>query len=182
MNVKKAVNYFKNTIIPLIQTNSPNIKSDMDIMILGSVGLGIDDEISDIEAAIYLDDIIWKNQGKQLQLLLNDCIAKTNQWKREGSIICVHPVSWLLDGNSQKFLSNNISNNNSLPWENVSFETLFTMQNNTIILNSKGILNSLREITDVNKYPKELWKKLLITNIKKLFVEESKVECSKERI
>lgn len=165
---KNAINYFKNTIIPLLQTNYPNIISDMDIMILGSVGLGIDDEISDIEAAIYLDDVIWKNQGKQLQLLLNDCIAKTNKWKREGSIICVHPVSWLLDGNSKKFLSDN----DALPWENVSFETLFTMQNNTIILNSKGILNRLREITDVNKYPKELWKKLLIINIKELFVEE----------
>ena len=40
-----AMNYFENIIIPLIQANYPNIISDMDIMILGSVGLGIDDEI-----------------------------------------------------------------------------------------------------------------------------------------
>lgn len=104
---KNAVNYFENIIIPLIQANYPNIISDMDIMILGSVGLGIDDEISDIEASIYLDDVIWNNQGKQLQLLLNDSLAKTNKWKREGSILCVHPVSWLLDGSANKFLSNN---------------------------------------------------------------------------
>jgi len=129
---KNAMNYFENIIIPLIQANYPNIISDMDIMILGSVGLGIDDEISDIEASIYLDDVIWKNQGKQLQLLLNDCLAKTNKWKREGSILCVHPVSWLLDGSANKFLSNN----DNLPWENISFETLFTMQTNSIILNS----------------------------------------------
>ena len=165
---KNAMNYFENIIIPLIQANYPNIISDMDIMILGSVGLGIDDEISDIEASIYLDDAIWENQGKQLQLLLNDCLAKTNNWKREGSILCVHPVSWLLDGSANKFLSNN----DNLPWENISFETLFTMQKNTIILNSKGILTHLREKTDVTKYPEQLWKKSLITNIKELYVEE----------
>ncbi len=78
---KNAIKYLEKEILPLIQENHPSIMSDMEIMILGSVGLGIDDDISDIEVSIYLEDEIWKTQGKQLQLLLNDCLAKTNLWK-----------------------------------------------------------------------------------------------------
>ncbi len=165
---KHAIQYFENIIIPLIQTNYPNMISDMDIILLGSVGLGIDDDISDIEASIYLDDVIWKNQGKQLQLLLNECLTKTNQWMSEDSILCVHPVSWLLDGNANQFLSGN----DNLPWEDISFETLFTIQKNTIILNSKGTLKHLREKTKATKYPEQLWKKSLITNFKELAIED----------
>jgi len=141
--MKDAVRYFKNTIIPLIQANFPDLMPEMDIMILGSVGMGIDDEISDIEAAVYLSDPIWKSRGKDLQLALNDCLARTNKWKGKGSILCVHPFSWLLDFNANNFLYEN-SENDNLPWEKVSFESLFTMQNNKIILNNKGILDTLR--------------------------------------
>lgn len=165
---RNAVDYFENTIIPLIQAYFPDLLPEMDIMLLGSVGLGIDDEISDIEAAIYLEDSKWKAHGKGLQLLLNDCLARTNKWKSKGSILCVHPVSWLLDGHSNKFLLNNDNYIDNLPWEKVSFETLFTIQNNKIILSNKGILKALREKTVSDKYPQKLWKKMLITNLKEL--------------
>ena len=154
-----ALEYFNNIIIPHIKTTYPNLIPDIDIMILGSVGLGIDDESSDLEAAIYLDDDLWRSKGKQLQLSLNGCLSRTNKWKSKGSILCVHPVSWLLDGNAIAFLTND----DNLPWENVSFETLYTLQKNTIILNSKGTLQHLREKTAVTEYPEQLWKKLLIT-------------------
>jgi hypothetical protein len=165
---QNALEYFENTIMPMIEENYAEMVFDMDIMILGSVGLGIDDDISDIEVAIYLDDKLWKSRGKQLQLLLNDCLTKTNRWKKEGSIICVHPVSWLLDGNAEKFLIDT----DELPWEKVSFETLFVMQENTILYNSRGILSRLREITSVSKYPEHLWKKFLIIKLKELILED----------
>lgn len=168
---RNAVEYFEKTIIPLIQANFSELIPEMDIMLLGSVGLGIDDEISDIEAAIYLEDSTWKAHGMGLQLLLNDCLARTNQWKSKGSIICVHPVSWLLDGYSQKFLSHNNDNLCNLPWEKVSFESLFTIQNNKIILSNKGILKDLREKTAIDKFPSSIWKKLLIINLKELINE-----------
>lgn len=165
---KNVLEYFENNVMPMIKENFSEIINEMDIMLLGSVGLGIDDEFSDMEASIYLDDIFWKKQGKQLQLLLDDCLTKTNMWKKEGSIICVHPVSWLLDGNAEKFLNNA----DELPWEKVSFETLFTMQKNTIYYNSKGTLNRLREITSVSEYPEHLWQKHLIIKLKELIFED----------
>lgn len=161
---KNVLQYFENTVIPMIQENFGEIINEMDIMILGSVGLGIDDEFSDMEASIYLDDILWKKQGKHLQLLLNEYLTKTNMWEKEGSIICVHPISWLLDGNAEKFLTNT----EELPWEKVSLETLFTMQKNTIIYNSKGTLKQLREITNASKYPEYLWKKYIIIKLNEL--------------
>lgn len=45
--------YINNTIISLIQANYPEFVPEMDKMLLGSVGLGIDDEISDRRPDIW---------------------------------------------------------------------------------------------------------------------------------
>jgi len=59
----KVIDYFDNVIIPMIHREHPQVYADMSIMILGSVGLGIDDKFSDMEAAIYLDDATWHKHG-----------------------------------------------------------------------------------------------------------------------
>jgi hypothetical protein len=88
-------------------------------MILGSVALGIDDELSDMEAVIYLSQPIWKQYGAELQLDLNKCLSETNLWKQEGSIISVQPLSWLLGGQGEDIILTN-----NVPWENISIESL----------------------------------------------------------
>lgn len=162
--LEKVTGYFDNTIMPIIRNHHSEVLPYMSIMILGSVGLGIDDEYSDLEAAIYLDDPIWKKLGGQLQLSLNDCLFETNPWKREGSVISVYPLSWLLDGQAKKFLASA----NNLPWEDVSFETLFNIQENPIIYDPQGTLTRLRAATSPLQRPEYLWKKSLILGLQRL--------------
>lgn len=141
--LEKVSDYFEDIILPVIRSRHSEVLPEMSIMILGSVGLGIDDELSDLEAAIYLKDAVWKKCGGQLQLSLNDCLSDTNPWRKAGSVISVYPISWLLDGQAEKFLTCT----NDLPWEEVSFETLFTIQNNLIFYDPQGTLNRLRAAT-----------------------------------
>lgn len=68
----KVTDYFDNTIMPMIRNGHSEIYTEMSIMILGSVGLGIDDKFSDMEAAVYLDDPVWHKHGARLQLSLNE--------------------------------------------------------------------------------------------------------------
>ena len=67
--------YFDETIMPLIFSRHSGILSEASIMILGSVGLHIDDEFSDMEAVLYLPDTIWKQNGV-LQIELEECLAQ----------------------------------------------------------------------------------------------------------
>ena len=173
----KVIDYFEDTIMPVIRDNHLGILSEMSIMILGSVALGIDDELSDLEAAVYLDDTVWRESGGQLQLTLNDCLSKTNPWKNDGSVISVHPLSWLLDGQAKKFLQSS----RNLPWEKVSFETLFTIQNNLIFYDPQDTLNRLRNVTSPSQYPEHLWKKSLIQRFKTLVEDLSELKLSTKR-
>jgi len=160
----KIIDYFDNVIMPIIHREHPHVYADMSIMILGSVGLGIDDEFSDMEAAIYLDDASWHKHGAWLQLSLNKCLADTNPWQKKGSIISVYPVSWLLDGQA----NNIFSRRGNFFWEKVSIESLFTMQENLIYSDPHGILKSLREETVAQRCPEYVWKKSLLTIFKQL--------------
>jgi len=164
----KVIDYFDNVIIPMIRREHPQVYADMSIMILGSVGLGIDDEFSDMEAAIYLDDTTWHKHGAKLQLSLNKCLADTNLWQKKGSIICVHPVSWLLDGQANNILSRI----GDFPWEKVSIESLFTMQENLIYYDPNGVLTLLREETTAFKCPEYIWRKSLLSIFRQLVSED----------
>ena len=166
--MKRVKNYFNDVILPMIQSKYPKIYDEMSIMILGSVGLGIDDSYSDLEAAVYLEDELWNRYGRELQLSLEQLLHNTNPWKSKGSILCVHPVSWLLDGNAKAILDNK----KEIPWEEISMETLFTIQNNLIVIDQKEILRRLRESTLEQVFPKQLWKKQLILQIKQFMIED----------
>ncbi len=121
---EKITEYFESLVFPLLRAEHGHLQPKMSIMILGSVGLGNDDELSDLEVGIYLDDTDWKQFGREIQLSLNELLRKNNPWQEKGSVLCVHPTSWLLDGQAYKFLKGNAN----LPWEDISFETLFTVE------------------------------------------------------
>jgi hypothetical protein len=159
---EKSVQYFTNTIMPMIHEKHSDILQEASIMVLGSVGLGIDDELSDMEAVVYLPDEIWKKNG-MFQINLDKCLRDKNIWKQDGSIICVHPLSWLLDGNGEKILAESNVN-----WEKLSFDSqygLFVLQNQFIWYDPQERLSRLRKLTTPNKMPELLWKKALLEKI-----------------
>ena len=160
---EKSVNYFSDIIMPLIHERHTDILNEISFQICGSVGLGIDDEFSDVEAAIYLPDKIWKQNGL-LQINLIKCLTETNLWHQEGSIISVYPLSWLLDGQGEKILDGN-----DIDWEKIQFDSLFglfNLHNQPIWYDPRDRLGKLREMTAPDKMPEILWKKALLDKIK----------------
>lgn len=163
----KIAEYFDSFVMPLLRSEHGGALSKMSIMILGSVGLGNDDELSDLEAGIYLGDSDWKQFGREIQLSLNELLRNTNPWQEKGSVLCVHPTSWLLDGQAHKFLEGK----DNLPWEDVSFETLFTVQNNLIVFDQQELLYKLRDKTAPRNRPNKLWTKALLIKFKNIIEE-----------
>ena len=164
MMKEKSINYFNNIIMPLLRGKHADILHEMSFTVNGSVGLGIDDELSDMEAAIYLPDEIWKQNG-MLQINLIECLAETNLWKQGGSIISVYPLSWMLDGQGEKLLEADAN----VDWEKISFDSLFglfVLHNQPIWYDPQGRLSKLREMTAPDKMPDILWKKALLEKIK----------------
>lgn len=159
MMKEKSINYFDNIIMPLIRERHPDILHEMSFMILGSVGLGIDDELSDVEAAICIPDEIWKQNGL-LQIELDKCLAETNLWKQDGSVISVYPLSWLLDGQGKKILAGD-----NIDWEKIEFDSLFGLHNQPIYYDPQDRLGKLRKMTAPEKMPEILWKKALLSKI-----------------
>lgn len=170
----KITEYFDSFVMPLLRSEYSDVLPKMCIMILGSVGLGNDDELSDLEVGIYLDDFDWKQFGREIQLSLNELLRKNNPWQEKGSVLCVHPTSWLLDGQAHKFLEST----DNPPWEDVSFETLFTVQNNLIVFDPLEMLQKLRDKTAPANRPDKLWRKLLIVVLKKIIEELHELEDS----
>ena len=156
---KNIARYFDERIMPLIRSRHRDIVSEASIMILGSVGLHIDDAFSDMEAVLYLPDPIWKQNGV-LQIELEEVLKETNPWKQEGmvngSIISVHPLSWMLEYQGEKILASGCVN-----WGKLSFEALFTIQENVIYYDPEDRLSRLRRLTAAEKMPDIFWKKAI---------------------
>lgn len=159
---EKSANYFSNIVMPFIRERHPDILDEMSLMIVGSVGLGIDDELSDMEAIIYLPDEIWKING-MLQINLDKLLLETNLWQQGGSIICVHPLSWVLDWQGEKILASGV-----VPWTKIKNDSqygLFVLHNQPILHDKQGRLAKLREMTAPNEMPEIMWKKGLLDKI-----------------
>ena len=159
---KKSINYFNKIIMPFINEHHADIMDDMSFTIEGSVGLGIDDEYSDVEAAIYLPDNVWKENG-MLQINLDKLILKTNLWQQGGSGIQVYPLSWLLDRQGE-----NILKGNEIEWEKIQFDSLFglfNLHNDPIWHDPQNRLSKLRDLTTPDKIPEVLWKKMLLEKL-----------------
>lgn len=162
---EKSINYFNNIIMPLIREKYADIMDEMTFYIHGSVGLGIDDEFSDVEACIHIPDELWKKRGGYLQIDLDKCLAETNLWKQGGSIICVHPLSWLYSSDIEKIISGEVD----IPWSELSFESLFNMQNDPIWHDPKDRYGKLCRMTAPDKMPEILWKKALLEKLSTFF-------------
>jgi hypothetical protein len=156
--------YFEQTIIPLIAEQYSDIVAEMSILISGSVGLSIHDEDSDLDAIIYLDDSIWQTQGGELQLMLLHQPPKFTTKNVLHPEICVHPISWLLDGHYQKFLEAK----EELPWDKVNLWSLYEIQENLILHDPHHLLHQLRAATKCERFPGWLWQKLLISKLYEL--------------
>jgi hypothetical protein len=61
--------------IPLIARKHPEMVSNMSIRLEGSVGLRLNDKLSDMEAMVLLPEDLWKARGGQLQLTLIHCLV-----------------------------------------------------------------------------------------------------------
>jgi len=160
--------YFDDTIVPAITEKFPEVAKQMSLIVLGSQGLGTADEFSDLEAAVYLDDPLWREHGGHLQLLLNERLRATCPCRSSGSVICVRPHSWLLGGHAHDFAEGK----ETLPWEQVSIEELFTVQENLIVYDPKAFLLQLRQATAPDQCPRWLWQKRLILALKQLVYED----------
>ena len=160
---EKGVNYFNNIIMPFIREKYPDILGEMTFIILGSVGLGIDDEFSDVETVIYLPDPVWKSRGGYLQIDMDKLLLETNLWQHEGSILCVHPLSWLLDGQGEKILADGY-----VSWDKIQSDSLyglFNLHNQPVWHDPKDRYGKLRRLTETEKMPEVLWKKALLEKI-----------------
>ena len=79
----------------------------------------------------------------QVQILVNQCIRESCPWRRDGSVICVNRLSDAVDGCARQFLDGA----GEPPWEKVSVETLFEVQENLILHDPNGLWARLRENT-----------------------------------
>ena len=159
--------YIEGTIVPLIAERHPEVAPQMSILIGGSFGLGIADELSDLDANIYLDDPLWKSHGNQLQLTLQHCPPKFACTVGHPEI-CVCPMSGLLSGHHKEFLEATAD----LPWEKVGIEDLYEIQENLLLRDPHSILRTLREATAPKRFPDWLWRKLLISKLGRLIVDD----------
>ena len=164
--------YFETIVIPASGEQHPQLAEQMSIIVLGSQGLGIADHLSDLEAAVYLDDPLWREQGGQLQLLLNQLLQATCPCRLAGSVIAVWPRSWLLGGNTAALLSDD---------EDLSIEELFTVQENLIVWDPSGFLAGVRAATVPSRYPTWLWKKRLLVALKALLEDFSEFTLAVKR-
>jgi hypothetical protein len=158
--------YFEQVILPLIAERHREIASELSIQVLGSCGLGIADEFSDLDSVIWLDDPLWQAHGGSLQLALEllpqKCAPTDLHPGHYHPEVCVWPLSWL--GKRRLFLEEDAER----PWEEVTFEQFFGLQRNLVLRDPHGIFRRLREATAPDQFPERLWRKRLIQELKKL--------------
>ncbi|MHB1296546.1 MAG: DUF4037 domain-containing protein [Anaerolineae bacterium] len=152
--------YFEDTLFPFLAARFPEAAREMSLQIHGSYGLGIADEYSDLDAILYLDDPLWRREGRAVQLALEHdaprFLSADSAVLHEHAQINVWPHSWL--GDMRGFLEDGATP----PWDKVSPEGLLEVQRNLVLRDPQGIFARLREATDPEKAPEWFWKKLLI--------------------
>lgn len=161
---KSAIAYFDSQILPVLKRDWATLLPEMSIQILGSVGLGIDDARSDLEAVIYLPEALWRREGAGLQLAMDRCLRQYNPWQRAGSILSVHPMGWALDGQGETLLARP----EAFAWEEASIPSLFTLQENLIYADPSGRLTRLRQATAPARMPEPQWRRALLAELEDL--------------
>ena len=182
--------YFEGKVIPLIAREHPELVSEMSIRVEGSVGFGMDDELSDLDVTLYLPEKLWKERGGQLQLTLlhklEPFIAHHASvfprdpfvwWNFRHSEICVHPLNALLCGQAESVLAGE----REVPWEELAVEELLQLQVHPILRDGHRALARLKELTSPDRYPKRLWVKGLIGELVDLAGELEELEKAVRR-
>ena len=158
--------FFWDSILPVIGERHPNAAREMAVQVCGSYGLGVADEYSDLDATIWLDDPLWKEEGGNLQLTLANHVPRfvpeDGPHKNDHAEFVVWPLSWLGD---RKRLLDETSDS---AWEKVDIEELFEIQTNLVLRDPHGLFQRLKEATTPENYPRALWKKRLIEEMKDL--------------
>ena len=186
--------YFRDAVIPLITREHPEVVPAMSIRVEGSIGLGLNDELSDMEATLFLPTDLWKARGGQLQLTLIhslepfsahshphcECPGDPFSWVLFGHPeINVHPRNELLCGLAESAMAGE----RDVPWDEVSIEELHQLQHCTILRDAGGFLARIREATSADLCPKQLWTKHLIYELAELKGEpwdlEKSVRCGR---
>lgn len=168
--------YLGGHIIPLIAEKYPRVAGEMCVVVEGSHALGLADGLSDLDAIIYLEDDLWHEEGGQVQLLLwrearpfradaaryCDFPGHPEAWAACGHPeVCVHPVSWLLDGQARTVLDGG-----AVPWEEISPEALFKLHSETLALRDpRGLMAGLCKATRPEHLPDWLWRKRLLLKL-----------------
>ncbi len=168
--------YFEEVVIPLVAERHPEVVPEMIIRVDGSVGLGLDDRWSDLDAFIFLPRDLWRKHGGQLQLTLVHALPAYSSlsvphcefpgdpfsWPVWGHPeINVHPWDELLRGRAEDVLDGKAE----VPWEEVGVEDLFGLQEYLVLRDPRGVLAQLREITASSRYPPHLWAKGLLEEL-----------------
>jgi hypothetical protein len=166
--------YFEEKVIPLITREHPDLMSEMSVRVEGSFARGGGDELSDLDATVFLPERLWKERGGQLQLtLLHDLepfIAHPSSfyprdpqdwWRLRHSEISVHRLSELLCGQAESILAGE----GDVPWEEADPEELLQLQLHLVLWDGQGALGRLRELTTSDRYPEWLWSKHLIREL-----------------
>jgi hypothetical protein len=165
--------YLEDAVIPLIARSYPELLSEASIRVEGSAGLGMNDELSDLEVTVYLPDQVWKERGGQLQLALIHSLSRfslyslphcefpgdPDSWHLYGHPeINVHPRGELLCGAAEAFLTGT----GDIPWAKIGMEELFALQHCPIIRDAGRTLEHIREATAPSCFPQQEWAKRLI--------------------
>jgi len=166
--------YFEEKVIPLIAREHPELVSEISIRMEGSFGLGISDELSDLDVTLFLPGKLWKERGGQLQLTLLHKLEPFIAHPYAGfsrnpytwpdfrhSEISVHSWGELLCGQAESVLAGE----RDVPWEDVSMEELLQLQIHPPLRDARGVLTRLRELTTPGRYPPRLWAKNVLREV-----------------
>ena len=128
------------------------------------------------EAVVCLDDPLWREQGGQVQLLMQHDLppfaapspaycetpGDPFAWPIFGhSEINVHPVSWLLDHQAQGFLGDA----GEPSWEKVGLPSQYELQHNLVLRDPRGLMAHLQRLASPERFPDWLWRKLLVERL-----------------
>jgi hypothetical protein len=162
--------YFEEEVIPFVRREFPELLPGMSIQVRGSHGLGTADELSDLDAAIWLEDDAWRTQGGRLQLRLGHEVepfappdVQAGHYHPE---VCVWPLSNL--GALRKVAEEGADP----PWDDVSFEELFEAREGLVVSDPPGRFARLKEATEPERCPEHVWKKRLIVELKALLYDD----------
>lgn len=177
-NAKRDIrSYLEGTIIPLIAEEFPEVAADMTIQVMGSYGLGLQDDISDLEVAILLSDALWQSQGGHVQLLLNQ---QPRFAPREGHdefvvqrIPILEPLTCFLQEGAD------------IPWDALTsderMERIYGVREQLVARDPHGIFARIRQATDPERVPGWFWKKLLLSRLDELFWERDNLVHAVQR-